>query len=158
MVDRGMNADTFKNLYALKYPLDDIDKDTMKEYHWAARISELHEKAKLFRLWFNDMEKGYREFTTTHFHLSNKLIDSYLEENKGIWLFYKTPTKKFCKEVQMLALEHNNPLLTVSDYAYLLYASSLADESFIGLPLSILHDIFDPIAEQNIKSWRTSDI
>jgi hypothetical protein len=97
----------------------------------------------------------------------NKDFEHYLNENfvyddddegeihhyKMLWLFYKFPVEDFNARMQTLILEKNDINLTEADYALLLYASCQEHELFKDIPLPMLHDIFGPLAEKNVKEW-----
>jgi hypothetical protein len=74
----------------------------------------------------------------------------------GMWLLHDFPIENLCEKIFASLVNNSNHNFTVSDHALLIYVSSLSEEeqsSFSVLPLDILHDIFDPLAQSNYESW-----
>jgi hypothetical protein len=78
---------------------------------------------------------------------------------KCICLFVGAPVENFSEHAQELVISKHDANLNVSDYAILLYTSLHKDtigDSFEGVPLSLLHEIFDPMADAKWDEWRGS--
>jgi hypothetical protein len=100
------------------------------------------------------MNGGYQQFLEYRHRFDVDAQNDMLDKNKGVWLFYDFPVEKFSKKAQLTVLHHNDFLCNVSDYAILIYASCLEDETFKNIPLSILREIFEPLAEQKLTEWK----
>jgi hypothetical protein len=84
--------------------------------------------------------------------------DLMLREEKIYWLFYGMRFEDFAEQLQSFMIMKNDPSLEGTDYALLFYVSlqkAGLQETVKGLPLSLLHDIFAPVAEENFKQWKT---
>jgi hypothetical protein len=85
-------------------------------------------------------------------------------ESKLLWLFYSSifPNDSygdFPLRMQRIVIEKNDINLSASDYILLTYLGYQTDElqkSFEGLPLSMIADMFAPIAEMNLEQWYDS--
>jgi hypothetical protein len=86
-------------------------------------------------------------------------ISQVIGFRKGICLFAGSPVNNFSEHAKKLVIRMNNVDLNVSDYAILLYTSlhkEAIGDSFEGTPLSMLHEIFDPMADVKWDEWRGS--
>jgi hypothetical protein len=79
------------------------------------------------------------------------------KETRLLWLFYRNIVEDFDDLLQVILIEHASPKLTANDYILLLYIS-LEDRKIRkrlkGLPLSMLHEIYEPVADATIENWR----
>jgi hypothetical protein len=100
--------------------------------------------------WWYVMNEEYAVFIGRHGDINEYTV---VEEIRCLWLFYDFPVHDFHEKLISLILEVDQHSLYASDYAVLLYASLLEDKTFNGLPLSMLHNVFDPVAQQNFEAW-----
>jgi hypothetical protein len=105
-----------------------------------------------FLSWWHVMNEGHSKTSTRN----RKLLNEYaaIEQIGCIWLFYDFSVNNFHKKLITIILNSNKSILSASDYALMLYVSSLEGTTFNKLPLPVLHDIFDPLAQQNITTWQ----
>jgi hypothetical protein len=79
------------------------------------------------------------------------------KETRLLWLFYRNIVEDFDDRLQVILIEHASPKLTANDYILLLHIS-LEDRKtrkrLKGLPLAMLHEIYEPIADATIEDWR----
>jgi hypothetical protein len=85
-------------------------------------------------------------------------FDGHFESGKvGVWILYGFPVKNLHTKLLDLLIEYDDERLTTSDHALLLYTfcqNEITSDSLEGIPLSMLYDIFTPIIETNLASWR----
>jgi hypothetical protein len=105
-----------------------------------------------FLSWWHVMNEGYSQASVRN----GKLLNQYaaIEQIRCVWLFYDFVVNDFHKKLITIILNSDRSVLSASDYALMLYVSSLEDTTFNKLPLPVLHDIFDPLAQQNITTWQ----
>jgi hypothetical protein len=75
---------------------------------------------------------------------------------KTLWLFHKDGIKIDSNELMDLIIERNDASLNSSDYILLLYLSHQPEEiknMTDVLPVSILHEMYDPLANEEIYNW-----
>jgi hypothetical protein len=102
-----------------------------------------------------DLADGYKALSSGK-RYSMVLDSCILKYNKIYWLFYKMPFESFSQQLQSLMIKRNDLSLNTYDYTLLFYVSLQESElqrSVEGLPLSMLYDIFTPIADANQKKW-----
>jgi hypothetical protein len=148
-----------------------VDTDFTEDYRKAYPFTEYTEKA-LYRVNHFKHKETYfliRRFYTDitgDFLKYNKLDEEFVErtkqdeqilvEDKGIWLFWRENYDDLRIRLRELIITLNDSKLTVSDYSLLLYLSYQKEDirkTFEGLPLEMLHGIFEPVMDANIASW-----
>jgi hypothetical protein len=103
-----------------------------------------------FMFWFGALDDGFADFHKTYIYLEPEHF--YSDSLKCIWLLRNRHINNLHEKLISLILKFGDSL-TLSDYALLLYSSSLNDKTFADVPLGMLHDIFDPIADDHIAVW-----
>jgi hypothetical protein len=96
---------------------------------------------------------GYESF------LELGMGDTLLERMKTYWLLCNIRFTHFPSQFKSFIIEVNNPLLSDLDYVLLFYVSLQSKETqhtTKGLPLSMVYDMFIPIAEENLYNWKLS--
>jgi hypothetical protein len=94
------------------------------------------------------------------FNVRYTSYERYCNETKLLWLFSKNHLKKLDKykdELMLTLIEHCSPDLKLNDYILLFYISlesTKMRKSLTGIPLSMLHEIYDPVADSRIEAWR----
>jgi hypothetical protein len=91
----------------------------------------------------------------------SRILDYHVEKKnptfqKAIWLFWKSETTFSPDDLIRLVVELDDLSLTESDYALLLFLSyqDVKTQALIkALPLSMLHDMYEPLAEANFEKW-----
>jgi hypothetical protein len=87
-------------------------------------------------------------------------LDPTFKKSKIFWLFYDTPFSSWSDQLQSFMVKKNNGDLDDKDYILLFYISLQSVEvqdGVEGLPLSMLYDMFMPLAEENLKKWKQTD-
>jgi hypothetical protein len=90
-------------------------------------------------------------------NLLDDLLDESLQGFKTYWLFYDMPFKSLYKQLRSFMIEKKDPTLSAKDYTLLFYVSLQDAEiqnSTRELPLDMLYDMFNPIAEDNLATWK----
>jgi hypothetical protein len=89
---------------------------------------------------------------------NNTFDDFYVGLYKIYWLFHSINLKLLYAQLQSFIIERNDTTLSETDYALLFYVS-LQDEEIQkaarGIPLSMLYDMFLPVAEANLEKWKS---
>jgi hypothetical protein len=94
---------------------------------------------------------GYKDFKHLRVH------DDFFEEHKVYWLLCDVSFTHFSSQFRSFIIEKNNTDLDDLDYVLLFYASLQSSEvqnAVRGLPLSMLYDMFNPVAEDNLNKWK----
>jgi hypothetical protein len=100
------------------------------------------------------MENSYKEYLKTPFR--RVYSDNALNDNKIFWLFYGLRLTYFIELLEKFVIKKNDFTLSPHDIALLFYVSLQNDKtvSLGDLPLPMLYDMFEPIAEANLDSWK----
>jgi hypothetical protein len=88
---------------------------------------------------------------------NTKFNKSYFESGKLTWLLCNITFTDFCAQLQSFMIKLNNPNLSDEDYILLFYISLQSQEvqdATQNLPLSMLRDMFSPVAEDNLNRWK----
>jgi hypothetical protein len=145
------NWDTFMVAYQAAYGYDLENEDLSNVDNRLPYVF-----TQLIQFW-NYIDKRNSYALMADFGRWNSLgLASILKRHKSVWLFVGLDSKDFEERAQNLIIKLNNKELTVSDYAVLLYLSYQDAEtrkSFEGIPLSVLHEIFDPLANEKVSEW-----
>jgi hypothetical protein len=99
---------------------------------------------------------GYGEHSNDP-NLLDELLEESLQGFKTYWLFYDMPFKSLHKELRSFMIEKKDPTLSPKDYTLLFYISLQNTEiqnSTRELPLNMLYDMFNPVAEANLAKWK----
>jgi hypothetical protein len=94
----------------------------------------------------------------TYLHIPFDSITLILLDMNMYWLFDGWPLAGSFDKVQSFIIEKNDPSLSDTDYLLLFYISlqSLEVQKLAeSVPLSMLYDMFAPVAEENIRRRRT---
>jgi hypothetical protein len=90
---------------------------------------------------------------------NNTFYDFYVGLYKIYWLFHSINLKLLYAQLQSFVIERNDTSLSSTDYVLLFYVS-LQDEEVRNvishLPLSMIYDMFMPVAEGNLEKWKAS--
>jgi hypothetical protein len=90
---------------------------------------------------------------------NNTFNDFYAGLYKVYWLFHNINLRLFYAQLRSFIIERNDTTLSETDYALLFYVS-LQDEEIQntagGLPLSMLYDMFIPVAEDKLNIWKAN--
>jgi hypothetical protein len=137
------SQETFVELYNSYYP--DKKKVSLSDFH------------------INDLGSFYRyDALLTWYYF---MVDGHMDNRDDIicfWLFYDFPVEEMRKNLFTISLTHGLKSLTVSDYALAIHISLQDDktQAFLqGLSLPLLHDMFDPVAEEKYQDWlRIQDV
>jgi hypothetical protein len=111
---------------------------------------------QLVNFWNYVDKKNSGAFMATYGYWKSLGLATILERHKSVWLFVNVATEDFEERAQNLIIELDNKELTISDYAVLLYLSYQDEETrktFEDIPLAMLHDMLDPLADQKISEW-----
>jgi hypothetical protein len=103
---------------------------------------------------WDSMNEGY---TTNFQRFGSFTVEDYIESAcSEIWLFYNFPVDDFIKKLAAYLIKSSFTNLSTHDYVILFYISLQEPEfkeSLEGVPLPLLHDIFNPIIKNNINIW-----
>jgi hypothetical protein len=91
-------------------------------------------------------------------HVPDGSLTLILEDMNIYWLFDGMPLVGSFDKLQSFIIEKNDPDLSDTDYLLLFYISlQNADVQKVtdSVPLSMLYDMFAPVAEENIRRRRT---
>jgi hypothetical protein len=117
-------------------------------------LFNLHEFVELFFV----IRKGYNASYSRYSGLMEVLLEcpELIRHNSSIWLFHDFPIENIYNDFATTFIKANNIKLTTSDYAVLLYVSYQEKETqkaLEGFSLSLLHEMFNPLVDQNINAW-----
>jgi hypothetical protein len=94
---------------------------------------------------------GYKE----HIRLGFK--DPFLENQKIFWLLCGIRFTDFSAQFQSFIIEKNDPFLSEEDCVLMFYISlqdAEIQDAAHDLPLSMVYDMFMPVAAENLKQWK----
>jgi hypothetical protein len=114
----------------------------------------LYHKLSNIIAWREYVKKDFEHYLNENFAFYDDDDESELYHYRILWLFYNFPFEDFNTRLQTLILTKNDIDLTEADYALLLYISYQEDKLFENIPLPMLHDIFGPLADKNLKEWK----
>jgi hypothetical protein len=83
--------------------------------------------------------------------------DSLFESRKLAWLFYNMNLTGLASQFQSFIIKVNDSSLSDKDYILLFYISLQSQEvqnTAQEIPLSMLHDMFLPVADNNLREWK----
>jgi hypothetical protein len=90
---------------------------------------------------------------------NSKLNSSSFKTPRLTWLLCNVTFTDFYAQLQSFMIKLDNPNLSSMDYVLLFYISLQSVEVqdvTRNLPLSMLHDMFSPVAEDNLAKWKLS--
>jgi hypothetical protein len=102
----------------------------------------------------NKKHVSYKEYYLDYFR-----YERFFNETKLLWLFEKDALKKVSEDkdkLMFILIKHCSPDLGLKDYILLLYISlqnNKMRKSLDGIPLSMLHEMYEPVADAKIKAW-----
>jgi hypothetical protein len=105
---------------------------------------------------YENMTSGY-EGVHIRMQAPHGSLDLSFEKTKIFWLFYDTPFPSWSAQLQSFMVKKNDPNLSAEDYILLFYISlqSVEVQNFTqSVPISMLHDMFSPMAEDNLAKWK----
>jgi hypothetical protein len=111
----------------------------------------------LIECWWDNANLTYKDFLEERSQ-SFSTPDEAIDAHKIFWLFNGLSFTDFYDHIQALVITTNDTDLTEFDYAVLIYASLQDDDTrqtFENLPLSLLHDVFTPVAEAKLADWKS---
>jgi hypothetical protein len=137
-----------------------LNYKTFVEHYFAAHPDgnsdfgdELHNRLVEIVLSCNSLADEYE------YGISKGLEGSTLGLSKIYWLFNDLRSMRYSTELRSFVIERNEFSLKAVDYALLFYVSLQNEEiqdAARGIPLSMVHDMFMPIAENNLEKWKAS--
>jgi hypothetical protein len=148
-----MESRSFLKSYATAYPDDNV----VSYYKTINRLNALH--VSIMSMW---RETSYSASKSPQHRFTDYLTflargDGYMfNDYKTIWLFHKDGIKIDSDELMDVIIERNDVKLNTSDYILLLYLSHQPEEMrnmTKVLPVSILHEMYDPLADEEISNW-----
>jgi hypothetical protein len=146
--------DGFADRLFIEHP----DLDDIEDKHGYLHSENLHVTYKNVIASFDwcSLENSYKEYLEDPF--SRIYSDDILNGNKIFWLFYGARVINFISLLEAFIIKANDLSLTPHDSALLFYISLQDDETkaLAELPLPILYDMFEPIAEANLNSWKNA--
>jgi hypothetical protein len=131
--------EVFFNEYDLAHP----DASSNTDYKLYQRFIGIMDECK-------PLIQGYTE------SIGFGLISRFEELETVYWLLYDIRTT-FSSQLQSFIIETHDPTLSIEDYVLLFYVSLQSAEvqdAARGLPLSMLSDMFLPVAEENLRQWK----
>jgi hypothetical protein len=133
--DLDGEINSFSNEYALAYPYgSEYSFPLLREIFIAILVM-----SKIF-------DNGYSVYMRINY-----------SEDKLYWLFWNIPFMSLSSQLRAFMIKINDPSLSHRTYALLFYVSLQSVEiqkSVEGLPLSMLYDMFLPVAEANLDNWK----
>jgi hypothetical protein len=109
-------------------------------------------------VYWSVMNYGYRKTKSQYPSLVEglKMFDISTMDEMEMWLLYGFSTDGFYERLISIMVENRDTSLVVSDYALLLYISYQEPEvaeDLKKIPFYLLHDMFDSVAEANVRLW-----
>jgi hypothetical protein len=144
--DLVKNVDSFYDEYALVYPdatWDAISGIGTERYLYRKLVSILIDCEILVDGYKENIRIGYENTVSKMRKLS--------------WLLCNMTLTGLSSQLQSFIIKTNNPNLSDMDYVLLFYISLQSQEvqnATRDLPLSMLHDMFFPVAEDNLREWK----
>jgi hypothetical protein len=143
-----------------RVPVLSSDRDVFTtEYHVTHPGGDKQVAEKLYKV----VQRIHQEYEITsdgcdnfHIQVSSDSLVPLFEELKMYWLFHGVPFTESFRQLQSFVINKNDPNLVDADYVLLFYAFLLGEEvqdATRDVPLSILYDMFLPIAEDNLNKW-----
>jgi hypothetical protein len=139
----------FTNIYNCLHPeVKDIDFSYKRD-------NELFEIYDTFLTFWEYIFEGYQALWIEDSESAQELIDGkdQYEDCIGVWLLDGSPVDITDELLATFISNVNDENLTVSDHAILLYVSLFEEKEFEGVPLSMLQDVFVPIAHHKFALW-----
>jgi hypothetical protein len=133
------NMEIFFNEYDQVYP----DASSNTDYKLYQRFVGVVEECKL-------LVYGYAE------SIGSGLIGPFEELKTVFWLLYDVRST-FSPQLQSFIIKTHDLTLSKEDYVLLFYASLQSAEvqdAVRDLPLSMVYDMFMPIAQSNFNDWK----
>jgi hypothetical protein len=87
-------------------------------------------------------------------------LDPTFKKGKIFWLFHDTPFISWSVQLQSFIIRKNDISLDDKDYILLFYISLQSSEvrdTAQDIPLTILYDMFMPVAEENLEKWKQNN-
>jgi hypothetical protein len=133
------------------------------EYHTMYPEADEYDAFLLYKI-FSQIQYEYEIVSdkSDNFYLRvpNTSVVSLLEELKIYWIFNGVPFTDSFKQLQSFIINKNDLNLIDTDYVLLFYIFLQGEEvqdATQNLPLSMLYDMFLPVAEANLEKI-TSDL
>jgi hypothetical protein len=141
-------CDSYIKLYKKTYNKTGSRREIFKEVH------VIHSKITSSLYNWYDVSNGIPDHTKMSEYVAQKDAP-YLR--KMMWLFWDSEVTLVADDLVKLAVELNDPNLSEDDYALLMFISYQGEDVIKlaegGMPLSILYDMYKPIAENNFEEW-----
>jgi hypothetical protein len=127
------------------------------EYHTMYPEANEYDAFLLYKI-FSQIQYQYEvvsdEYDDFCLRLRNASVASVLEELKTYWLFNGMLFTDSFKQLQSFIINKNDSNLTDADYVLLFYVFLQGEEIQVAtrdVPLSMLYDMFLPVAEANMN-------